>query len=501
MNGCDVMDQYVMVSSVIIFVENRLQTGFEYAELEKAVGFSLSHIRSVFSKLTGKSLSRYVLSRRIAHAAFDISHSDKNILDIATKYGFSNPDSFTRAFKRITGFNPSDFRRQKRSVGRTVLTAGVFGVSINFNPVSQKEKEGIVKMNNHEQRHVSDGSVVLYGVPKVHYGAFGGITPLPICMKAAANYMGIELDYTDAIVYCGMAFRLSWNETTWDGGNVGDIFTFDDPSKVFRRAIESIGCQFNLIGRSQTTKKAEFINFIKEKIDNGIPVIARGVIGPPEPGIITGYRDNGNILLGWNVFQNYSEYAANVRFDESGYYITDRWWENQSTNALMSFGEITGKRYTVRNVVENAIEVMTPRRHYEYAKAGYAYEAWKKALLDESQINKDMVSSLLVERLMCHQDAVDCLADGRKNAYKYFKKLADKNPKQPLYAKIAERFAESAACALKMYQVLGGWERGEKQIQALASREIREKIGYLIDECKAIDEKAWLLLQDLLKVL
>ena len=52
-----------------------------------------------------------------------------------------------------------------------------------------------------------------------------------------------------------------------------------------------------------------------------------------------------------------------------------------------------------------------------------------------------------------------------------------------------------------MYQVLGGWERGEKQIQALASREIREKIGYLIDECKAIDEKAWLLLQDLLKVL
>lgn len=248
MNGCDVMDQYVMVSSVIIFVENRLQTGFEYAELEKAVGFSLSHIRSVFSKLTGKSLSRYVLSRRIAHAAFDISHSDKNILDIATKYGFSNPDSFTRAFKRITGFNPSDFRRQKRSVGRTVLTAGVFGVSINFNPVSQKEKEGIVKMNNHEQRHVSDGSVVLYGVPKVHYGAFGGITPLPICMKAAANYMGIELDYTDAIVYCGMAFRLSWNETTWDGGNVGDIFTFDDPSKVFRRAIESIGCQFVMAG-------------------------------------------------------------------------------------------------------------------------------------------------------------------------------------------------------------------------------------------------------------
>jgi AraC-like DNA-binding protein len=149
-NSGDVVDQYLMVSSVVIFVENRLQSGFKYTELEKAVGFSLPHIRAVFAKLTGKSLSRYVLERRIANAAFEIAHSNNSILDIATKYCFSNPDSFTRAFRRITGYNPSDFRRQKRPVGRTVLGAGVFGVSVNPGDNFQNSTERIVYMNNND---------------------------------------------------------------------------------------------------------------------------------------------------------------------------------------------------------------------------------------------------------------------------------------------------------------------------------------------------------------
>ena len=354
---------------------------------------------------------------------------------------------------------------------------------------------------SNKQKRVTEGSVVLYGVPKVSYGAFDGITPLPVCMKAAANYMGTELDYSEATVFSGVAFRLTWNETCWDGGNVGDIFAFDDPSKVSRCALESLGYEYNLVERGVTTTKSEFLDFIKSKINDGIPVMARGIIGPPEMGLITGYRDNGDTLLGWNVFQDYPEVAGNVRFDESGYYITDKWWENECTNAVMAFGKTTGERFTVKTVVENAIEVMTPRKHGDYAKAGHAYDAWKKAILDESQFGKDMVSYLLVERLMCQGDAVDCLTDGRKNAYKYFKKQADENPNQPLYGHIAEQFAASAKGAHKMFDVLGGYERGQKQMQIFATREARVEIGTLIDQCKTADEKALSLLQKLVKIL
>ena len=490
------MDYGIFIWTVVIFVEGKIQSGFDYAELEKATGFSLPHIRAVFAKRTGKSLSRYVLSRRVANAAFEIVHSDQNILEIAVRYGFENPDSFTRAFRRVAGMNPNDFRKQKPAVGRKTLCAGVWGVSIN-----QDFMERIDNLDNtNEQKSITEGSVILYGVPKVSYGA-GGITPLPITMKSAANYMGIKLDYTEAIVFCGAAFRLTWNETCWDGGNVGDIWAFDDPTKVFRCALESLGCEYNLLGRGAETTKSEFMDFIKAKIDDGIPVMARGIIGPPEMGIVTGYRNNGETLLGWNVFQEYPEFAGNISFDESGYYITDQWWENSDTNAVMSFSKTTGEKYTFKTIVENAIEVMTPRKCGDYAKAGYAYDAWKKAILDERQFKNGLVNSLLLEQLMCQGDAMDCLVDGRKCAHIYFKKKADENPEQPLYERIAEQFGAAATSSHKMFDLLGGYERGEKQMKIFATREARLKIGELIDQCKAADEKALELLRELLKTL
>jgi hypothetical protein len=52
-----------------------------------------------------------------------------------------------------------------------------------------------------------------------------------------------------------------------------------------------------------------------------------------------------------------------------------------------------------------------------------------------------------------------------------------------------------------MYEILGGWERGKKQLQALLTRVVRVEIGCMIDVRNAADEKAFGLLQELLKVL
>lgn len=100
------MDHCILIWSVAVFVENRLESGFDYAQLEKAAGYSLAHIRDVFSRLMGTTLSRYVLGRRVAHAAFDMIHSSDSLLNIAGRYGFENPDTFTRAFYRMTGLMP-----------------------------------------------------------------------------------------------------------------------------------------------------------------------------------------------------------------------------------------------------------------------------------------------------------------------------------------------------------------------------------------------------------
>jgi len=513
------VDYYLVIWAVVVFIESRLQAEIVYTDLEKSIGFSLPYLREIFPQYTGQTLARYIMNRRISRAAFDAVHTHDTLLEISGRYGFTNPDTFTRAFKRITGLAPQDFRKSSPTVGCIKLCAGLYGVSIypvenKLNNNSERIKHMYNRGYNRGQKHISEGSAILYGVPKVHYGAFGGCTPYPICLKAVANYMGIDLDYDDAIVMCGAAFRLVWDSTAWNGGNVDVLLGFDDPETVFRSGIEALGHEFKLLGRDGSAAAAEpekfkmaddtvvkdaFIAFIKERIDNGVPIIALGIIGPPEACVITGYRGNGQTLLGWNCFQDSPEFASSVTFDESGYFITSSWWENRDTVAVMSMGDKIGEQESIKKIVKRGILALEGRLAGKYAKGIAAYAAWKKAILDESQFSENMVAPLQAERIMCQGDAMDCLADGRTNAYKYFNKLALKNPEQPLFEKIAGQFAACAAGADKMYRTLGGWERGEAQMKALMKIEIRHRLAELIDECKAADENVLSLMKKLVK--
>lgn len=132
------MDYFLTICSVIVFIENRIQEKINYTELEKATGFSLAHIRDVFVKKTGIPLSRYILTRKVSNAAYEILHNHQNILNIGTKYGFSSHDTFTRAFKRITGLTPTDFREKRPPVGRIKLCACVFGVGL-LKPIKRED--------------------------------------------------------------------------------------------------------------------------------------------------------------------------------------------------------------------------------------------------------------------------------------------------------------------------------------------------------------------------
>jgi len=136
-----ILDYFLVVCSVIVYIENRIKTDVQYIELEKVTGFSLAHIRDIFIQKIGKSLSRYILERKIHNAAFDISHTKNSLLAIAEKYGFKNPDTFTRAFKRVIGITPSKFRKMKIPVGRIKLCAGVYGVG--FMPNEIKNMKGL----------------------------------------------------------------------------------------------------------------------------------------------------------------------------------------------------------------------------------------------------------------------------------------------------------------------------------------------------------------------
>ena len=208
------MDYEELICSLIGFIEQDIKSKPDYHEMEKATGFSYRHIRSIFQRIMQVSLSRYILSRKIANAAFEIRHSDKSIIAIAYEYEFSSPDTFTRAFRRNTGLTPSEFKKSGHLCGRRIICPGVYApvildlVSPRFTFPKLKEVNEMGKMEK------TSDSCVLYGVPKVYYGRQDGsltqCTPFPMCLQSVLNYMGQNISYAELMAYSGASFRMRW---------------------------------------------------------------------------------------------------------------------------------------------------------------------------------------------------------------------------------------------------------------------------------------------------
>jgi AraC family transcriptional regulator len=54
----------------------------------------------------------YLIRRRVSEAARALLETDNRILDIAFDYQFNNPETSSRAFKRMLGLQPSQWRVQ-----------------------------------------------------------------------------------------------------------------------------------------------------------------------------------------------------------------------------------------------------------------------------------------------------------------------------------------------------------------------------------------------------
>lgn len=336
-----------------------------------------------------------------------------------------------------------------------------------------------------------DDMAILYGVPKVAFG-LGGCTPLALCVNACAEYLGVRTDYARIMAESGAAFRLTWDTSCWNGGNVDVIFTYDDPAKIYRNGLRAMRRDFQMLGRSPETKKEDFKEFIRTGIEAGCPVIALGIIGPPEACVVAGYRDGGDTLMGWNVFQEYPEHRARVRFMENGYFMTESWWENPDTLALFATDGKEAAPLMPAKVLRNAAEVMEGRMCGKYAKGLMAYDAWRDALLCERDFPRGAVMPLLVERMICQGDAMDCVADGRHNAAKYLRMLADEYPEYSEKLLAAAREFESTLSLVngEMWVRMGGRGLEEEQLHRLADHGIRREFAEMIDSMKAHDGRA-----------
>lgn len=500
------MDYSLFICSTAIYIETRLKEPIVYSQIENNIGFSYRHIRETFKECTGISLSRYILLRRIANSAFEIMHTGKSLTEIASDYMFESYDTFTRAFRRHLQYNPSELRSKgcKIRVGRRRILVGMYAPEIIRKENNLSLTGQILEVNEMTNIQKTEQSCVLYGVPKVEY-SYEECTPFCAALKACLNYMGQQIDYGYIMAATGAAFRLRWNMNYWDGGNVDIMNIYENGYEVFARGFKAAGRSYRILKRSESNKQ-EFIQLIKAEIDDGRPVIALGIIGPPEACLITGYHDNGETLLGWNCFQENQEFTRDIKFNEAGYFITKSWWENECTTALMCVGEKQEELISQKELLLNAFDILTKEtlryqcdgKTAEYAGGQRAYDAWAKAVGDDKEFPEGAVLQILFERIMCQNDAQVMVGEGRSYAAFFLEWIGTENETVAEKCKqVAKYFRQAAECTFQMNEPKGGFMQTEQTTRRFAEPEVRKQIVKLILKAKEQEVKACELLKEI----
>lgn len=104
------MDWIAGIQKAIDYIEAHLTEQIDYESAAKEAYSSSFHFQRVFGILCGYTLGDYIRMRRLSLAAEELLQTDDKIIDIALKYGYDSPESFSRAFTRFHGITPTEAR-------------------------------------------------------------------------------------------------------------------------------------------------------------------------------------------------------------------------------------------------------------------------------------------------------------------------------------------------------------------------------------------------------
>ena len=100
---------------VLAFIEVHIETDITVAQLAAVARLSEFHFSRAFKATTGRSPYRYVVERRLSHARWLLTETDRSLADIADACQFSSAGNLSRAFHRATGTTPAKYRQTQRS--------------------------------------------------------------------------------------------------------------------------------------------------------------------------------------------------------------------------------------------------------------------------------------------------------------------------------------------------------------------------------------------------
>lgn len=102
------------VRAAISYIEKNYNRKITIEEIATICGIDRSYFGKIFHDVVGSSPQEFLMQYRMVKASELLKHTDMSITDIASSVSYENPLHFSRAFKKIKGVSPRNWRNQHR---------------------------------------------------------------------------------------------------------------------------------------------------------------------------------------------------------------------------------------------------------------------------------------------------------------------------------------------------------------------------------------------------
>lgn len=173
--------------------------------------------------------------------------------------------------------------------------------------------------------------------------------------------------YDDFLAATGMSFGLLWHKDNCP--SCMDLTQVNDHNKTITLAFDYAGYDSMTVERTDSNLD-KMKQTITSSIDSGYPVLAFGIIGPPECAIVCGYDCNGDTLFGWSHFQSYRPEDC---YDNGMFRVTD-WHKN--TWKIVLCKDKKGHEDDLKSIIQRGCAIMEARELSGYYAGTAAYAKW-----------------------------------------------------------------------------------------------------------------------------
>lgn len=174
------------IQKVLMFLEDNYHRQIEPRELEEISNYSYRNIQRIFNAILKETIGDFCIRLKLENAYKQLVYTDHSIVNIAYDVGYSNNQSFAKAFKNKFQVTPLQARQNKKSLfDGYVKEKKETLLFIDFEYVFRKEISIYYKMlmsNNYENSAINElwNTVIDENKIIAPYDCFGVIVDQPI---------------------------------------------------------------------------------------------------------------------------------------------------------------------------------------------------------------------------------------------------------------------------------------------------------------------------------